>query len=324
MKNGRDMGESPTKIIVAERYSESALSRLREWGDIVELDSCDDATVRAALVDADALLVRTYTRVTRELLQSGSRLKVVGRAGVGVDNIDLIAAEENDITVVHTPAASTQSVAEHTVGLMIALEHRLITGDAALRTGRFAEHRNGVEWRELADCRIGIVGMGRIGSAVGRICAAGLGMEVVYHDIRQIDIRGFDAAPVSLEALLQSADVVSLHVPLTSQTRGLMDADRLATMKPASILINTSRGAVVDNVALADALQRAAIGGAALDVFEEEPPPPGHPLMSAPGTILTPHVAGRSKAALARMNDVVDDVIAVLAGRTPKHPAQIQ
>ncbi|GJM25504.1 MAG: hypothetical protein DHS20C16_19190 [Phycisphaerae bacterium] len=318
------MGKSESKILVAERYSESAISRLRAFGEVIELDSCDDATIRAALVDADALLVRTYSRVTRDLLQSGSRLKVVGRAGVGVDNIDLVAAKENDIVVVHTPAASTQSVAEHAVGLMVALEHRIIACDTALRSGRFAEHRSAVEWRELAECRIGIIGMGRIGSLVGRICAAGLGMEVVYNDIRSIEICEFDAAPVSLDELLRLADVVSLHVPLSSQTRGLIDADRLSQMQATALLINTSRGAVVDNRALAAALSESRIAGAALDVFEEEPLPEEHPLMTAPRTILTPHTAGRSTAALARMNDVVDDVIAVLQGQPPKHPAQIQ
>ena len=318
------MSSSSPKIVVAEKYSDSAMARLRACGEVVELESCDDSAIRAALADADALLVRTYTHVTSELLQSGPNLKVVGRAGVGVDNIDLIAAKDQGVIVVHTPAASTQSVAEHAVGLMIALEHRFIASDAALRDGMFVEHRNVAKWRELSECRLGIIGMGRIGSRVGRICAAGLGMDVVYNDIRAIEIEGFNADSVSLDALLETADLVSLHVPLTSQTRGLINAKRLAQMKPTSLLVNTSRGAVVDNVALASALRKSALAGAALDVFEEEPLPASHPLMSAPRTILTPHVAGRSAAALMRMNDVVDDVIAVLGGNPPRHPAQIQ
>ncbi len=315
------MGESRFKIVVSEAYSESALSRLRAYGDVVELDSCDDETVRAALVDADALLVRTYTDVTQSLLKVGKRLKVVGRAGVGVDNIDLNAANHQGISIVHTPAASTQSVAEHTVGLMIALEHRIIAGDAAVRNDQFAEHRSTMKWRELAECKLGIIGMGRIGSRVGKICADGLGMEVVYHDVKPIDALEFAASAVSLDELLGVTDVVTLHVPLTDQTRRLINAKQLSLMKPMSMLINTSRGAVVDTVALADALESSVIAGAALDVFEDEPLSQSHPLMSAPNTILTPHVAGRSSAALVRMNDVVDDVIALLEGRLPKHPA---
>ncbi len=311
------------KIVVAEAYSESALSRLRACGDVVELSACDDATVRAALVDADALLVRTYTRVTDALLSAGTRLKVVGRAGVGVDNIDLTSAHRRGIAVVHTPAASTDSVAEHTVGLILALEHRLIAGDRAVRDCQFAEHRGAVTWRELSDCTVGIVGMGRIGSRVGKICADGLGMRVIYNDIRPIESLEYAAESTSFQSLLATANFVTCHVPLTARTRGMVGGDELSLMQPTSVLINTSRGAVVDTVSLADALQHDGIAGAGIDVFEDEPLPANHPLLSAKNTILTPHVAGRSAAALVRMNDVVDDVIAVLQGHPPQHPAQL-
>ncbi|NOX59006.1 MAG: hydroxyacid dehydrogenase [Planctomycetes bacterium] len=317
------MGNRTHKIVLSEGYSASALSRLRAVGDVIELDSCDEGTVIAALTDADALLVRTHTRVTDTLLGAGNRLKVVGRAGVGVDNIDLAAARRRGIVVVHTPSASTRSVAEHTVGLMLALEHRLLAGDHAVRDDRFFVHRDSVTWRELDGCSMGIVGMGRIGSAVARMCADGFGMKILYNDIRRIGPFGFDAVPTDLDDLLRTADFVSLHVPLTSQTRGLIGDAQLSLLKPTSMLINTSRGAVVDGVAVASALERGAIAGAALDVFEDEPVPAGHPILSAPNTLLTPHIAGRSSAALIRMNDVVDDVIAVLERRSPKHPVEI-
>lgn len=321
MENERLMNASAPKIVVSEAYSSDALSRLRACGEVVALDSCDDATVRRALLGADALLVRTYTQVTEDLLRAANRLKVVGRAGVGVDNIDLAAAHRRGITVVHTPAASTQSVAEHTVGLMLAVEHQLLAGDRAVRGDRFAAYRSSVTWRELTDCTIGIVGMGRIGSRVGQICATGLGMKVIYNDIRPIGTLDFDATSVPLAELLEEADFVTLHVPLTAQTRGMLNANRLSLMKSTSVLINTSRGAVVDSAVLAATLQRGGIAGAALDVFEDEPIPMGHPLISAPNTILTPHVAGRSSSAIKRMNDVVEDVIAILKGRPPEHPA---
>ncbi len=300
------------------------MARLRASGDVLVLDSCDDETVRAAMVDADALLVRTYTGVTQALLKSCNQLKVIGRAGVGVDNIDVAAAVKRGIIVVHTPAASTQSVAEYAVGLMIALEHRIVAGDKAVRSDQFVTHRGSVNWRELCDCTIGIIGMGRIGARVAKICAEGIGMNIVYHDIKPIEALEYSAKPVGLDQLIRTSDVVTLHVPLTDMTRGLIDASRLSKFKDSATLINTSRGSVVDTIALAEALQASAIAGAAIDVFEEEPLPSNHPLLAAPNTLLTPHSAGRSCAALMRMNDVVDDVIAVLDGRQPKHPASPQ
>ena len=178
--------------------------------------------------------------------------------------------------------------------------------------------------RELCGLTLGIVGLGRIGTCVGRTCAAGPGMRVLYNDIVDVGPLDFEAAAVGKSELFRTADVVSLHVPLTPLTRQMINANVLATFKPGATLINTARGAVIDLAALADALRREKLAGAALDVFQPEPPPVDHPIRSAPNVLLSPHVAARTEAGLARMNDVVHDVIAVLEGRFPQYPAPME
>ncbi len=226
------------------------------------------------------------------------------------------------VPVVHTPAACTHAVADLTVGLIIAMQRKIAIFDGRMRAGEFAALRKEKPLPlELQHQTLGIIGMGRIGSQGARRLALGFGMRIVYHDIRSVGPFPFPAECVSRDQLLASADVVTLHVPLTAQTRGMIDRTALAQMKPTACLINTSRGAVVVGTDLADALTRGTIGGAAIDVFEPEPPPPGHPLFTAPNCLLSPHVASRSREGLAAMNDVVDDVVAILEGRQPTWPA---
>lgn len=307
-------------IVVAEKLSDEAMRSLNEVGEIRLLESCDEAALLLAVADCDALLVRTYSEVTARVIEAGLRLKVIGRAGVGVENIDLDAARAHGVAVVHTPAASTDSVAEHTVGLMLALERHLLLGDTMVRDQRFAEARAKLLSRELHTCTLGIVGMGRIGQAVARICAQGLRMRVVYTDIREVGPFGFPAITVATDQLYAESDVVTLHVPLTAETRCMIGREALERFKPTATLINTSRGAVVSSVELAGALRRGQLAGAGIDVFEDEPPAPSHPLLSAPHVLLSPHVAGRTAPAIQRMNAVVDDVLAVLGGDPPIHP----
>lgn len=315
------MKNPPIHIVVAEPYAPEAIERLREFADLTVLDGCDDDVLRKAAVDCDALLVRTYAKVTRSVLEAGTRLKVVGRGGVGLDNIDVDAARSLGIQVVHTPAAATDAVADLTIGLMIALVRGVLTHDKAVRAGRFFESREAAPSVELSELTIGIIGLGRIGRAVARRCRIGLGMAVLYNDIADPGRRDFDASAVSKAVLYERADVISLHVPLTPATTKLIDADALARFKSGAFLINTARGAVVDCEAAAAALESGHLGGAAFDVFDPEPLPPGHSLLSAPGTIFTPHIGARTHGALRRMNDVVADVRLVLDGRRPTHPA---
>lgn len=312
------------RIVLAEAYSPDAVARLRAVGEVVDATDADALRLRALLADADALLVRTQTRVSDEMLAAAPRLRVIGRGGVGLDNVDVAAAHARGITVVYTPAASTRSVAEHTWALILAVERGIVRTDAAIRAGRYPEARASAVYRELGGLTLGVVGMGRIGSAVARMGALGFGLRVVYHDIAPVGPFDFPATALAQEALYAASDIVSLHVPLTPQTRGLIGAEALARFRPSTVLINTARGAIVDAAAVARALHGGALAGAGIDVFDEEPLPSDHPLLAAPNAVLTPHVAGRSGPALKRMNDVVDDVLGVLAGRPPKFAASIE
>jgi len=310
-------------IVCAEEYGPTALGHLRAVGDVTVLKSCDDASLKDAVGECDALMVRSNARVTREILAAAKRLRVVGRGGVGLDNIDVQAAGDMGVTVVHTPFAATEAVADLTVGLMIALLRGIPSSDTMIRAGRFAEARAGSVGRELSKLTLGIVGMGRIGRAVATRCRNGFNMKVLYNDIVDPGELPIEAIPVDKAALYHESDVVSLHVPLTAETRYLISDTALAAFRSGATLINTARGAVVDSGALVRALANASIGGAALDVTDPEPLPPGHPLLTADRVILTPHLGARTHGALERMDAVVDDVIAVLAGRRPRHAAVV-
>jgi len=307
--------DRPT-ILVTERYAPAAMARLTAAGNVVLLEKPDEPALLAAVADADALVVRTYTQVTRRVIEAGRRLRVIGRGGVGLDNIDLAAARERGIPVVYTPAASTHAVADLTIGLILAVQRGIARLDREIRRGDFVALRSRTELAsELRHQTLGIIGMGRIGSQVARRAALGFEMRVLYNDIRPVGPFPFPCESVSKDQIFASADVVTLHVPLTPLTRGLICRETLTRMRPGSYLINTSRGAVVVAADLADALRAGHLAGAGIDVFDPEPPPLDHPLMSAPNCVLTPHVASRSKEGVAAMNDVVEDVIAVLEGR---------
>jgi len=311
-------------LLVSGPLDDAAVQRLSAVGTVRFARAGDEATLIREAATADALVVRTEAQVTAAVIESAAKLKVIGRGGVGLDNIDLPAARRRGVAVVYTPAAASDSVAEFTVGLMLALERRLPAADLMLRGGRFGEARSALVGRELRGRIVGIVGLGRIGRRVGRICRRGLGMTVLYNDIVEIAGLDYEAEAVDQTRLWAESDVISLHVPLTAQTRHLVNEAVLAHVRPAATLINTSRGPVVDTLALARALSAGRLAGAALDVFETEPPPPDHPLLAAPNVLLTPHLAARTAAGLARMNDVVDDVIAVLTGRPPQYPAPFE
>ena len=317
--------QKPFKIVVAGGLSDSALGRLSAVGEVVRPAKADEATLMEAVKDADALVVRTHCEVTDKVVAVGkrNRLRVIGRAGVGLDNIDVPAAFAAGIPVVHTPAACTVAVAELVIGLMIAAQRRIVTHDARVRAGEFTVLRAGTPKNtELQHQTLGVIGMGRIGTALGSRMSLGLKMRVIYYDIRDVEPLAFPAEKRNrAEEVYAEADVVTMHVPLTQRTRGMVDAAALSHFKPGAYLINASRGPVVDGAALAEALKAGRLAGAAIDVFDPEPPPSDHPLLSAPNCILSPHVASRTQEGLAAMNDVVDDVIGVLQGRPPKYPA---
>jgi phosphoglycerate dehydrogenase-like enzyme len=315
------MPDDRWRFVVTEGYSDAAIDALRRVGDVVRPVSTDEAALCAAVADADALLVRTHARVTARVIDAGRRLRVIGRGGVGLDNVDVEHARLRGIPVVYTPAASTDAVADLTVGLLIALVRRIPASQELLRGGRFVEARALPGDRELAEMTLGIVGLGRIGRAVARRCVHGFGMSVVYNDIAPPGELDFAATPMEKDELYAASDAVTLHVPLTDLTRKLISAPALSRFKPGALLINTARGPILDAADVAHALHDGQLGGAAIDVFDDEPPPVDHPLMHAPNALLTPHIASRTQRALAAMNDVVDDVLRVLRGETPRYPA---
>ncbi len=296
------------RIQIADKLDESGLERLRERATLIEDSSLD------SIHSMDALIVRSATKVTREVLKAGQpRLKVVGRAGVGVDNIDLAAADEFGVTVVNAPRAATNAVAEHALALMLALSRNLTQADHSMKSGQW--NKKALKGQELQGRRLGVIGMGRIGSSLTSKALA-LGLEVVGYDppIPNPKIERAGAQSVSLDELLSTSDFVSLHVPLDDDTRLMIGADQLALMKPSAFLISTARGGVVDETALLEALERDQLAGAALDVFQEEPPG-DTPLIRHPQIIATPHLGSQTKEAQRRAAaDIADEVMSALEG----------
>ncbi len=310
------MSVADHRVLVTDKVSAAGLAPLR--GDarfeIAQVDDPADPAFGEALAEAEGLIVRSATRVTGEMLARAPRLRVVGRAGVGVDNIDLEAATERGVAVLNAPAGNTVSAAELTLALVLSMARRVAEADASVRAGEWARSRlKGVELRGRT---LGLVGAGRIGSEVARRCRA-FGMGVVAYDPYLTDERAADI-PVdrkdTLEEVLEAADVLSLHVPLTDSTRGLIDAGALARMKPTAFLVNVARGGVVDEAALAAALRDGALAGAALDVYANEPLEPDSPLREAPNVVLTPHLGASTVEAQELVaTEIAEAVRAALA-----------
>lgn len=268
--------------------------------------------LKTLLADAHALIVRNKTQVDRDLVASAPKLKVVGRLGVGLDNIDLAACEARGVKVIPATGANAQAVAEYVVAVAMLLLRGAYASTQAVAAGAWPRTKlsNG---REIAGKVLGIVGFGGIGRLTGRLARA-LGMSVLAFDAQ---IPADDASWAAehtqfadLDSLLRAADVVTLHVPLTSHTRNVIDTARLAQMKPGAILINTARGGVVDEAALAGALRSGHLGGAALDVFDREPLAAGSPLADCPNLLLTPHVAGVTAESNVRVSTLIAKKVA--------------
>jgi D-3-phosphoglycerate dehydrogenase len=303
----------PVKILVTEKIDEAGLELLRREAQVDVCLGLTPAQLLEVISEYDALLVRSATKVTAEVLAAGTRLKVVGRAGVGYDNIDVDAATQRGIVVVNARGASSIAVAEHTMALMLALARHIPQAYTSLRRG---------EWRrgdfvgvELRDKTLGLIGLGRIGAEVAKRAIA-FEMRVLAYDpfVSTEHARRLGVTLVSLDELLAQADFVSLHTPLTKDTRRLINAAALARMKPGARLINTARGELVDSQALLEALERGHLAGAALDVFDVEPPPLG-PLILHDRVIAVPHLgASTEEAQVAVAIEVAGHVLAALRG----------
>ena len=300
------------RILLAEPLDPATHARIAEQADVVFAPSSDEARLIAALPGVQGLVVRTHTRVTKAVIDAGSALRVIGVAGVGGERVDLAAASERGITVLSTPTAASDAVAELAVTLMLNLLRPIPQLAAAYAAGRFEDARRNPHGVELRDCTIGILGLGNIGSRVGRICAAGFGARVIYHDVADVRPIGFEAERVRADPLWRESDILTIHVPLTSETRGMIGRSVLEQMRPGARLVNTARGAIVDTTALIDALRSGRLAGAGLDVIEPEPVPPDHELFQMGSCILTPHIASRTHGGLWRMHAVADAVLAHL------------
>lgn len=309
------MSDKPV-VVVTEPLEQHALDYLAANAELRVIDKAD---LDAHIGRADGLVVRTYTLVTPALLERAGRLKVVGRAGVALDNIDVPACRARGVEVVHTPAANTLAVVDHTVTMMLLMNRRFWFIERHLSGEQFHKVRGNTFGRFLSGLTLGVVGAGRIGSRVGR-AAVGLGMRVLYNDIRPIDL-DYPATEVDKPALYADSDIITIHVPLTDLTRGFIDAAAIAQFKHGSQFINAARGECVDCAALAAALRAGRLSGAALDTHNPEPPPPDYPLYGLDNVLLTPHIAARVPQATAAMCDVVYDVIRVIRGQAPEYPA---
>lgn len=301
------------RILIADSLDPVGLEMLAASGAEVRVLQKDERPrLPEILPDYDALVVRSATKVTADLLDAGKRLKVVGRAGVGVDNVDVPAATERGILVVNAPTANLMSATEHTWALLLSLARKVPLADASTKAGGWDRKILGVE---LQGKTLGIVGFGRIGQRVAAR-AHGFEMQVVAYDpFLDAEVgRRLDVEMLPLEELLRRADVVTLHTPLSKETRNLLSRERLALMKPGAFLVNCGRGGLVDEEALLAALESGALGGAALDVFAEEPPT-DYRLMSHPRVVATPHIGAQTSEAQERIaTETAGMVIAALEG----------
>ena len=308
------------RIVISEFMDAPAVKRLEERFDVDYRPKLVDdvAALEAALPEADAWIVRNRTPVRGALLAAAGRVRVIGRLGVGLDNIDVGACESRGIEVIPATGANAESVAEYVVTAALMLLRGAYFSTKAVAAGTWPRQTLS-QGREAAGKVLGVIGFGSIGRLTARKAAA-LGMAVVGHDpqVSAADPSWGQARtdPLGLDELLGRSDVVSLHLPLNDATRGLLGAARLASMKRDAVLVNTARGGIVDEAALAAMLREGRLGGAALDVFEDEPLAAGSPLADAPRLLLTPHIAGVTLESNERVSAFIAERVAEALGRT--------
>ena len=306
------------RILVAEPVAREGVELLRAQHQVDERHGLTHDDLCAIMADYDALIVRSQVQVDAGLIAAGTRLVVVGRAGVGTDNVDLEAATRAGIVVVNAPTGNTIAAAEHTFALLYGLARKTAAADASLRRGEWK--RAQFTGLELRGRTLGIIGLGKIGQAIA-VRARAMEMTVIGVDpfVTAEAAANHGVELVELDELLVRADVLTLHVPLTRATRGLIGRDAIAKMKPGSIVLNVARGGILDETAVAEALQSGHLGGAGIDVFDKEPPA-GSPLLEAPNTLLTPHLgASTAEAQVLVSEEVAVQVLDVLDGRSARY-----
>ncbi len=309
------------RIVISEFIDESAIAALARSHEVVYDPGLVDRSpdLEASLATAEALIVRNRTRVSVALLAAAPRLRVVGRLGVGLDNIDTEACNARGVEVIPATGANARAVAEYVIATSMLLLRGAYVATEEVAAGRWprAALSSG---REIGGKTIGLIGFGSIGQATGALARA-VGMRAIGFDPQwALDAPAWanaETVACKFDEVVARCDVLSLHVPLVAGTRNLLDAPAIASMQRGAILVNTSRGGVADEVAVAAALRAGTLGGAALDVFESEPLPAGSPLAGCPRLILTPHIAGLSREANARVSALIVERVAAVLAREP-------
>jgi len=301
------------KILLTDGLEENGQAIMRAVAQVDNRPGITPEELLAIIGDYDALVVRGRTKVTPAVLEAGKKLKVVGRAGVGVDNIDLNAAKTSKITVVNSPIATTIAVAELTLGLMLAVMREVPRADAGMKSNKWLKKE--LEGNELYQKTLGVIGFGRIGSAVA-VRAAAFGMKILAYDplLKAEDIQTRGGIPVTLDELLAQADVITMHLPLTADSRNLLSAEAFGKMKTGVCIVCAARGGVIDETALLAALNSGKVAAAGLDVYATEPQGLTE-LVSHPKVICTPHIGAQTVEAQARAaEDIGTEVLAALRG----------
>jgi len=314
------------KIVISEPHPliNEEIELLSKYGEVILLNTTREDVLAEAVRDADVLIV-DFARVTKNTIENARKLKGIIRHGIGVDNIDLEAATKRGIVVANIPDYSTKTVADHTWALILALTRKIVLADKYVRNklyvGRWENPPEYLKGLELEGKVLGIIGFGRIGREVAKR-AKGIGLRVLAysrHILKEVAME-LGAEPADLETLLRESDIITLHVPLTKETYHLINEDKIRLMRKRPYIINTSRGAVIDEKALYRALKEGLIAGAALDVFEIEPPPEDNPLFELDNVIFTPHIAWYSEEALRRLVvTAVEETARILSGELPKN-----
>ncbi|MBM4349099.1 MAG: hydroxyacid dehydrogenase [Deltaproteobacteria bacterium] len=294
---------------------------LKEKAELSFAERLDENSLADKVREIDGIIIRANGKVSRRLMEAAPKLKVIGRHGVGVENIDIEAATERGIWVVNTPDANDISVAEHFFGLALMLSKMLKKADIALREGRW-EARYQYIGNELHGKTLGILGFGRIGKAVGRIGSKGFNMNVLYYDaVRYEEMeKEIGAVKVGLEQVMSRSDFISINLPMLPVTKGLIGEREFGMMRPNAYIINLARGPIWDEKALYKILKEGKIAGAGADVFEVEPASKEHPLLQLENFVGTPHSAAHTEEALRRMSLVAEDILRVLEGKEPIYP----
>ena len=306
--------ESKNRVLVSDNLSEEGIIKLREFADVDVLLDLSKDELKARIADYDALVVRSGTKATKEIIEAGTRLKVIGRAGVGVDNIDVETATERGILVVNAPSANTISAAEHTIGMLLSISRNIPAANGSMKSGKWERKKYmGVEVNGKV---LGVIGLGRVGYEVSKM-AKGLGMRIVAYDpfISQDKARELGIALSSFTDVISVADFITMHTPLVKDTHHLIGKEAFAQMKEGVRVINCARGGILDEAALAAAIRSGKVAGAALDVFENEPPKTSE-LLELGEVIMTPHLGASTKEAQkAAAVTIAEEVITALKNK---------